>query len=136
VAHDAGRLELGAGVDDAADRALRRDGRRDGTARVDGLDLAAGVRAVDAVEVPPRDAVLGGDDGGVLPEERVQQVSGPRNTKSTGPISAGSSVAGGCASKSPRSDRTFTPFWRMASRFSPRAMRDTSVPPRARAAPT
>ena len=60
----------------------------------------------------------------------------PRKTKSTGPTSLGSSVAGGCASKSPRSDSTRTPFLRSASRCAPRAIRCTSVPPRARAAPT
>src|SRR5215210_5210237 len=60
----------------------------------------------------------------------------PRNTKSTGPISAGSSVAGGRASKSPRSERTLTPFSRIAFRLAPRATRWTSVPPRDRAAPT
>src|SRR4029079_808545 len=59
VAGDARGLELGARVDDAADRALGRDRLRDGAAGVDGLDLASGVRPVDAVEVPPRDAVLG-----------------------------------------------------------------------------
>src|SRR5215210_1121532 len=71
-----------------------------------------------------------------LPEVAYELALRPRKTKSTGPTSDGSSVAGGCASKSPRSERTFTPLRRMASRFSPRAIRDTSVPPRARAAPT
>src|SRR3954453_17712546 len=71
-----------------------------------------------------------------FPHVAYELAFSPRKTKSTGPISDGSSVAGGCASKSPRSDSTRTPSRRIAARLSPRATRWTSVPPRASAAPT
>ena len=55
---------------------------------------------------------------------------------STGPTSAGSSLASGCAWKSPRGLSTVTPLLRSAARWAPRAISATSVPPRASAAPT
>jgi hypothetical protein len=67
------RGDLGGGVDDAADRPLDGDGPADGTAGVDGVHPAARQRPVETVEVPPGDAVLRGDDGGVRSEQRAQQ---------------------------------------------------------------
>jgi len=58
-----------------------------------------------------------------------------RKRKSTGPTLSRSSVAAGCASKSPSALRTRTPWACMACRWGPRATRTTSSPERASFAP-
>ena len=78
VTDDAGRLELGRAVDDAADRPLGRNRRRDRAAGIDRLDAPALVGPCEAMEVPPGDAVLRRDDGGLRAEQRLEQRPGSR----------------------------------------------------------
>ena len=124
---------------------LRRDHGRDHAARVDRLDAPPLIRTGQTVEVPPRDAVLRGDDAGARPQQRREQrrprprscTPSARGTRCRPDRSRpGSSVACGCAWKSPRGLSTVTPRSRMAARCSPRAIRWTSAPPRSSAAPT
>src|SRR5579862_523889 len=68
----AGRGDLGRAVDNAADDGLGGDRLRDYAARVDGLEHCAVERTAVRLEVPPRDAVLAGDDRCVRPEERAE----------------------------------------------------------------
>ena len=70
VADDAGRLDLGGDIDGGADRPLGPERGGDRPAGIDGLDALAVMRPAEAVEIPPGDAVLHGDDGGVGAEQR------------------------------------------------------------------
>ena len=71
--YDPGPSSLGRGVDDAADGPFGREHRTDRAARVDALDAVAVVRAAVPVEVPPGDAVLGGDDRCRVVQQRLDQ---------------------------------------------------------------
>ncbi len=68
VAHDPWTHKAGGRVDDAPDDPVGIDCPRDDTARVDGLQVDAVQVPSMALEVPPRDPVLGADDGGVVAE--------------------------------------------------------------------
>src|SRR5215469_7657593 len=58
----------------------------------------------------------------------VSKVLTQKSTKSHGPTSAGSSVAGTLAAKSPLTLRTISPWSRIPCRWGPRAMKCTSAP--------
>ena len=65
VLYDPGFDDLGGWVDDASNRPLGPDVPPDDAVRIDALDVAFAERRVEAVEVPPGDAVDGADHGGV-----------------------------------------------------------------------
>src|SRR4029077_21039003 len=66
-------LDLGRAVHHAADGVRRRDHGGDRAAWVDRLDAATLIGAGQAIEVPPRDAVLRGDDAGAGSQQRFQE---------------------------------------------------------------
>ena len=70
VADQARRFDLGGGIDHAADDALRPEPVPDRAAGIDRLQPRAFQRPADAVKIPPGHAVLHGDDGRVLAEQR------------------------------------------------------------------
>ena len=70
---------VGGRVDDAADGALGADPLPDAAAGIDGFDAGALERTAGLVEIPPRDAVLGGDDGGIGTEQRRDGVERRRD---------------------------------------------------------
>ena len=70
VVDDAGLDDVGGEVGERSDDAPRLDGRGDDAARIDALEPQPVELAADALEVPPRDAVLRADDDGVGTEER------------------------------------------------------------------
>ena len=73
VPYDTRPFELGRRVDHAADGPFGREHRTDRAARVHALDAVAVVGAAVPVEVPPGDAVLGGDHRGGVVEQRLDQ---------------------------------------------------------------
>src|SRR3984893_6141278 len=66
----AGGGNLGRRINGAADRALGADRVPLPVAGIDAFDAAVRILAFEAVEIPPRQAVLGGDDGRVGAEQR------------------------------------------------------------------
>ena len=72
VADDAGLDDVGREIRERADDAARLDRRRDDAAGIDALEPEAVELAADALEIPPRDAVLRADDDGVGAEQRPQ----------------------------------------------------------------
>jgi hypothetical protein len=69
VADHPRRDQLGCRVDDAADHALDLDTCSDPASRVDGLDPRSFIGSLQALEVPPRNAVLHGHDHRIRPEQ-------------------------------------------------------------------
>ena len=65
---DAGPDQVGRRVDHAPDDTCRFDGAADHSARVHGFQVGVCELAGLALEIPPRDAVLGADHGGGLTE--------------------------------------------------------------------
>ena len=110
VADDARLDDVGREVRERSDDAPRLDRRGDDAAGIDALETQPVELAADALEVPPRDAVLRADDDGVGTEERTAAAAPatvrpcaltPRNTTSAVPIVARSPVTCGRTSKSP-----------------------------------
>ena len=64
--HDAGSDQVGRRVDGAADHALGVDRPADHAAWIHSLQVDAVELAAVALEVPPRNPVLGADDGGAV----------------------------------------------------------------------
>jgi hypothetical protein len=71
VLDDARRDDLGGWIDGAADGALGTDGAPLPAVGINALQLQVRVLPLEAVEIPPRDTVLRGDDGRVRPEQRL-----------------------------------------------------------------
>ena len=71
--HHARPLDLAGGIDVATDHAPRLDHPPEGPVRVETFDAAVLPGAVEPVEIPPRNAVHGGDDGGMRPEQRLHR---------------------------------------------------------------
>ena len=71
VTDHAGRLDLGRGIDDAADRALRRQFAPLPAAGIDALQRRSLMGAAMPVEIPVGNAVDRGDDAGVRSEQRL-----------------------------------------------------------------
>ena len=70
VPNDAGLDDLGREIGQRSDDAARLDGRRDDAAGIDAFEPQPVELAADALEIPPRDAVLRADDDGVGTEQR------------------------------------------------------------------
>ena len=73
MADHAGRLDLGGGIDDASDRALRRQFAPLPSAGIDAFQDRTFVRAAVLVEVPVGNAIDRGDDARVRPEQRLHR---------------------------------------------------------------
>ncbi len=70
VLDDARRDDLGRGIDGAADGAFRPDAPPLPSVGIDALQLQIGVLPFEAVKIPPGNAVLRGDHGGIGAEQR------------------------------------------------------------------
>ena len=110
VVDDAGLGDVGGEVGQRSDDAPRLDRRGDDAARIDALEPQPVELAADALEIPPRDAVLRADDDGVRAEQRPQlrrqrgqavRLDAEEHDVGRGRSSARSPVTCGRTSKSP-----------------------------------
>src|SRR5687768_4368998 len=76
---DAGLSDLAGRIDDAADDTVGANSLPDAATGVDRFQAALLPLARQAVEVPPWDAVLGCDDSGLSPKQRLDGIQGGRD---------------------------------------------------------